>query len=109
MNAKIVGDYYKSLFVSLQEKYSCIGDVRGSGLFLGIEIIKGDDITPDPELAHLIKNQLRDQHILISTDGPFDSVLKTKPPLCFTKENALLVTTQIERVLARYCNNVSEV
>jgi len=108
-NAKIVGDYYKSLFLSLQEKYSCIGDVRGSGLFLGIEIIKGDHITPDPELAHLIKNQLRDQHILISTDGPFDSVLKTKPPLCFTKENALLVTTQIERVLARYCNNVSEV
>jgi len=105
-NAKIVGDYYKSLFINLQEKYKCIGDVRGNGLFLGIEIIKNNGIIPNPELAHLIKNQLRDHNILISTDGPFDSVLKTKPPLCFTKENALLVTTQIEKVLETYQNNL---
>ena len=105
-NAKIVGDYYKSLFINLQEKYKCIGDVRGNGLFLGIEIIKNNGIIPNPELAHLIKNQLRNHNILISTDGPFDSVLKTKPPLCFTKENALLVTTQIEKVLETYQNNL---
>ena len=37
-NAKVVGDYYKSLLYELQKKYDCIGDVRGSGLFLGIEI-----------------------------------------------------------------------
>jgi len=100
-NAKTVGDYYKSLFMNLQEKYKCIGDVRGNGLFLGVEIIKENSIKPDTELAHLIKNQLRDRNILISTDGPFDSVLKTKPPLCFTKENALLVTTQIEKILEK--------
>ena len=101
-NAKIVGTYYKSLFLKLQEKYNCIGDVRGSGLFLGIELIKDNDCNPNPELAHLIKNQLRERNILISTDGPFDSVLKTKPPLCFTKENALLVTTQIEKILESF-------
>ena len=75
-------------------------------MFLGIEIIENNGIIPNPELAHLIKNQLRDHNILISTDGPFDSVLKTKPPLCFTKENALLVTTQIEKVLETYQNNL---
>jgi ethanolamine-phosphate phospho-lyase len=105
-NAKVVGAYYKALFVQLQEKYTCIGDVRGNGLFIGIEIVKDNSLEPDTELAHLIKNQLRNKNILISTDGPFDSVLKTKPPLCFTKENALLVVSHVEKTLdAHYHKN----
>ena len=103
-NAKTVGNFYKSLFFNLQAKYKCIGDVRGSGLFLGIEIIKDYGMTPDPELAHLIKNQLRIKNILISTDGPFNNVLKTKPPLCFTRENAQLVINQTEKILETYYN-----
>ena len=103
-NAKIVGNYYKSLFLELQKKYSCIGDVRGSGLFLGIEIIKNNSIDPNVELAHHIKNELRNKNILISTDGPFDSVIKTKPPLCFTKENAKKVVDNIDEVLKMYHN-----
>lgn len=98
-NAKMVGDYYKSLFISLQKKYSCIGDVRGTGLFIGVEITKNNSLEPDTKLAHTIKNELRDKGILISTDGPWDSVLKTKPPLCFTKENAELVVNCIENIL----------
>jgi len=101
-NAKKVGDYYKSLFFDLQKTHGCIGDIRGAGLFLGIEIIKQNTIEPDPELAHYIKNQLRNRKILISTDGPFDSVLKTKPALCFTKENAKKVVETIDEVLLAY-------
>ncbi|HNP19228.1 MAG TPA: aminotransferase class III-fold pyridoxal phosphate-dependent enzyme [Fulvivirga sp.] len=104
-NAKTVGDFYKSLFLDLQSKYDCIGDVRGSGLFIGVEIIKKGSLEQDTELAALIKNELRNQHILISTDGPFDSVLKTKPPLCFTKENAQLVVEKIGGVLKTYYEN----
>ncbi len=100
-NAKDVGDHYLSLLKDLQKKYACIGDVRGSGLFLGVELIKDNSLTPNTELAHLIKNVLRNNNILISTDGPFDSVLKTKPPLCFTKENAELVVENIEMVLKK--------
>ena len=98
-NAKVVGSYYKSLFLDLQKKYNCIGDVRGSGLFLGIEIIEEDSIEPNSKLAGFIKNELRNRKILISTDGPFDSVIKTKPPLCFTKENARKVVENIEEIL----------
>lgn len=98
-NAKVVGDYYKSLLLELQKKYDCIGDVRGSGLFLGVEIIKEDSIEADVELAHYIKNKLKEQYILISTDGPYDSVIKTKPPLCFTKENAKKVVDNIDDIL----------
>lgn len=105
-NAKIVGDYYKALFLDLKKKYDCIGDIRGAGLFLGIEIIKNKNLEQDGELAGHIKNELRNSDILISTDGPFDSVLKTKPPLCFTKENATKVVTTIDKVLKTYYNNL---
>jgi len=105
-NAKEVGDYYKSLFIELQNKYDCIGDVRGSGLFLGMEIINENGIEQNPALASLIKNELRNKNILISTDGPFDSVIKTKPALCFTKENAKEVVANIDEVLKTYYNNV---
>ena len=103
-NAKKVGDFYMSLFNDLRNEYPCIGDVRGSGLFIGVEIIKNDQLEPDIELAHIIKNELRNLNILISTDGPHDSVLKTKPPLCFTKENAQLVVENIKEVLKTYHN-----
>jgi 4-aminobutyrate aminotransferase-like enzyme len=103
-NAKIVGDFYKSLFIELQTKYACIGDVRGSGLFIGVEIVKENTLNPDQELASIIKNELRNRNILISTDGPYESVLKTKPPLCFTKENAQRVVQNIEGVLKVYFN-----
>ena len=102
-NARIVGEFYKALFSSLQKEFTCIGDVRGSGLFIGAEIVKNNNsLEPDTELANLIKNELRNQNILIGTDGPFDSVLKTKPPLCFTKTNAQQVTDNIYEILKTY-------
>jgi 4-aminobutyrate aminotransferase-like enzyme len=76
--------------------------VRGSGLFLGIEIVNPKTQNPDAKLAHHIKNELRNNFILISTDGPFNNVLKTKPPLCFTKKNAETVTKAIEKALVSY-------
>jgi ethanolamine-phosphate phospho-lyase len=98
-NARVVGDYYMSLFKNLQKKYTCIGDVRGSGLFIGIEIVEENSKNPDTKLAKKIKNELRNRKILIGTDGPFDNVIKTKPPLCFTKENARMVVFNIEKIL----------
>ncbi len=98
-NAKIVGEYYKSLLSGLQKRYPCIGDVRGSGLYLGVEIVKDNSMQPDTGLAHHIKNELRNRHVLISTDGPNNSVLKTKPPLCFSKEDAFKTVEQVDHIL----------
>jgi 4-aminobutyrate aminotransferase-like enzyme len=69
-----------------------------------MEIIKENSIEPNIVLAHHIKNELRNRNILISTDGPFDSVIKTKPALCFTKENAKKVVENIDEVLKTYYN-----
>ncbi len=101
-NAKNVGDYYQQLFRELQRDFECIGDVRGSGLFIGVEIIKNaQTLATDRELASNIKNHLRQHNILISTDGPDDSVIKSKPPLCFSRENAEQVVNQIRTFLSK--------
>jgi len=102
-NARLVGNFYKALYINLQKEFPCIGDVRGSGLFIGVEIVKNNNsLEPDSDLASLIKNELINQNILISTDGPFDSVLKTKPPLCFNRANAQQVTDHIYEILKTY-------
>ncbi|MEQ9406059.1 MAG: aminotransferase class III-fold pyridoxal phosphate-dependent enzyme [Cyclobacteriaceae bacterium] len=99
-NARITGNYYQSLFEDLKREFPVIGDVRGSGLFIGVELVKDPDTKePDTHLAQHIKNELRNRHILVSTDGPFDSVIKSKPPLCFTKANADRVVEEVRNVL----------
>ena len=97
-NAKEVGDYCKKLFKNLQQVHHCIGDIRGSGLFLGVEIINAQKL-PDTQLASEISNGLRAHHILISTDGPHNNVLKIKPPICFNKHNVETLVNTIELLL----------
>lgn len=82
-----VGSYLKLGLEQLKQAYKQIGDVRGSGLFLGVELITAASV-PNTKLAKIIKNEICKKNILISTDGPYDSVLKIKPPLYFNKENA---------------------
>jgi 4-aminobutyrate aminotransferase-like enzyme/Ser/Thr protein kinase RdoA (MazF antagonist) len=101
-NAKEVGDCYQSLLEGLKSRYNVIGDVRGSGLFIGVEIVKEGTSEPDTALAQYIKNEFRKANILISTDGPFDNVLKSKPPLCFSIENAKSVVDCLEGILSEY-------
>ncbi len=98
-NAKVVGNHYSSLLRELMQKYPCIGDVRGSGLFIGCEIVKDNSKEPDTSLANHIKNELRNKYILISTDGPYDNIIKTKPALCFSLENAETVVKAIDQIL----------
>ncbi len=107
-NAKLVGLYYMSLLKELMQKYSCIGDVRGMGLFIGVELVIPNSREPNTALAQLIKNQFRKNNILISTDGPFDNVIKSKPPLCFTKKNAKTVVDLLESLLNKYSQVIDQ-
>ena len=99
-NAKAVGDYYLQELRKLQQKYECIGDVRGSGLFIGFEFVKNRlNLEPDTELAQKVKNELRENFVLVSTDGPFDNVIKSKPPLCFSKKNVNELIRAVDSIL----------
>ena len=65
-----------------------IGEVRGRGLFLGIELVRDKEIlSPAAKEANEIVNALKDVGILMSVDGPDHNVLKIKPPIIFTREN----------------------
>ncbi len=95
-----VGNYLKRNLEHLKQEYKEIGDVRGSGLFLGIELMTKDG-SPNTPLAQTIKNSLREHFILVSTDGPYDSVLKIKPPLYFNLENSLELLNQFQIILEK--------
>ncbi len=94
--AKETGGYLKKRLVELGHRYPEIADVRGEGLFLGVEIMN-EKKQPDTSRAHQLKNGLRQKFILVSTDGPYDNVLKIKPPLYFNLEdcNTLLHSLEI--------------
>ena len=94
----------------LKGKFPSIGDVRGTGLFIGIELIKfqedkdeneskRDELTPNAQLASKIALKMRENGVLISTDGPFHNVLKIKPPLCLSKENVDTVIQILDKIL----------
>jgi len=101
-NAKTVGEYFIGQLNMLKQKYECIGDVRGSGLFIGVELVKNRiSMEPDTHLAGKIKNELRNQFVLLSTDGPYDNVIKSKPPLCFNKKNVDEVIYKLGMVLKK--------
>lgn len=97
-HAKKVGDHLILLLRQLKNSFPVIADIRGSGLFLGIEIMDLDG-NPLTELASVIKNGLRERHILVSTDGPYESVIKIKPPLAFTIDNSEKLVTALSVIL----------
>ena len=76
--------------------------MRGEGLFLGVELVK-DRATLEPATveASRIANDMREQGVLISTDGPFDNVLKIKPPMAFGLREADILADALEAALGR--------
>jgi 4-aminobutyrate aminotransferase-like enzyme len=82
----------------LQQRHAIIGDVRGSGFFLGVELVC-DSSVPATKEAGLIVNQLRERGILLGTDGPHHNVLKIRPPMPFSEADADLLLTTFEETL----------
>ena len=97
-HAKVTGEFLKMELQKLQQEHPQVADIRGSGLFLGVELtdLKGNPYTT---LAQHIKNTLRKRNILIGTDGPYNNVLKIKPPLVFSVENAATLAKEIKTIL----------
>ena len=80
-----------------------IGDVRGKGLFIGIEMVKNSNLlTPATDEAKAIVNYMKEAGILISSDGPDHNVLKIKPPIIFTRENADELVYNLKSIINQY-------
>lgn len=100
-NARTVGDHLQSGLGSLMQKHEIIGGLRGRGLFAGAEMVK-DRATkePAPQETRVIVNGMRERGVLISTTGRHDNILKIRPPMPFSVENADLLLSTLADVLA---------
>ena len=85
---------------SLVERHPAAGDARGMGLFLGLELVR-DAATrePAPEQASYVVNRLRECGILAGTDGPYHNVIKIRPPLVFTMQDADFFVATLDGIL----------
>lgn len=100
-NAQRVGAILLEGLNGLARKYDCIGDVRGTGLYFGVEIVR-DRAKKDTDIATALElvNGLRQRRVLISATGPDASVLKIRPPLVFGANDADRLLTELDAVLA---------
>jgi len=95
-----VGKYWMTELKKLQECHRLIGDVRGSGLFVGIDLVRDrESREPATEQADYVVNRLRECGILAGTDGPHHNVIKLRPPLIFAEADADLFVRAFESIL----------
>jgi len=100
-NAERNGSYLMENIQALARHNPCVGDVRGSGLFIGIDLISDTDtLAPDADLAHAVENGLKDSGVLIGVDGIHANVLKVRPPMVVKKDHCDLFLGALNKVLA---------
>jgi len=99
-NALRVGEYLASKLRGLQQEQALIGDVRGAGLFLGVDLVRNrESREPASEETSYVVNRLRDSGILAGSDGPHHNVLKLRPPLLFSTSDADLFVSSLQEIL----------
>ena len=99
-HARLVGNMLLRELRALADRYPIVGDVRGRGLFLGIEFVRDPSTRePFPEACSHLVNRAREKGVLLSVDGPDHNVIKIKPPLVFGEDEAALLLTVLDQVL----------
>jgi len=100
-HARATGADFLQALGELGSRFQCVGDVRGRGLFLGIDLVLADGLTPATELADHVINELRERRVLTGTDGPANNVIKLKPPLVVTEEDVDRFVLELDPILER--------
>ena len=99
-SAASVGESLRAQLRALAERHHAIGDVRGRGLMTGVELVR-DRVTREPagDVAARAKDAMAERGVLIGTSGRDGNVLKIRPPLCITPDEARLIVTTLDEVL----------
>jgi 4-aminobutyrate aminotransferase-like enzyme/Ser/Thr protein kinase RdoA (MazF antagonist) len=94
------GSYLRERLLALQARFPLIGEVRGPGLFQGMELTRDPDTrAPATEACAYLVERMRAHGILMSSDGPQRNVLKIKPPLCFSPGDVDFIVETLEKIL----------
>lgn len=100
-NAHTVGTQIRDGLAELAQRHSRIGDVRGAGLYVGVELVDdAESMVPDGPAATAVVNEMRERRVLISSTGPHGNVLKIRPPLVFSGADADRLLTELDAVLS---------
>ncbi len=100
-NALTVGNRLLSGLRPLLTQHEIVGDVRGSGLFLGVELVRNrDTLEPAPDEATFVVNRMRERGVLVGTDGPFHNVIKIRGPMPLTLSDADRLIETLQQSLA---------
>jgi len=98
-NATVRGNELMTSLINFKEKYPLVGDVRGKGLMIGIELIKDKNKTPAPQEAGHIRQLCREAGILVGVGGVFGNVVRLQPPLVLTSEEVQRVLEVLDKTL----------
>jgi 4-aminobutyrate aminotransferase-like enzyme/Ser/Thr protein kinase RdoA (MazF antagonist)/murein DD-endopeptidase MepM/ murein hydrolase activator NlpD len=99
-HARVTGAELAAGLRGLQERHALIGDVRGRGLLLAIELVRDrTTLEPAPRHAAYVVERMRERGILLSTEGPLHTVIKMKPPLAFTRADAQRLVRELDETL----------
>ncbi len=99
-NARAMGQCLLDGLRRMQEEFPQIGDVRGMGLFIGVDLIRDPDTLEEAtQLCTYVKNRMRDHRILIGSEGPKDNVLKIRPPLTIDQEGVDMILKHLAGIL----------
>ena len=100
-NAKKMGDILLSGLRQLKDKYDIVGDVRGYGLFVGLDLVTDKQSRkPSGAIAEYVKNRMYENRILLGTEGPENNVLKIRPPLTVQEIDIHMILTNLDGILA---------
>lgn len=100
-NALSMGERLRTGLAELAERHEIIGDIRGSGLFIGVELVRDrESLEGADKEASWIVNDLKDRGVLIGSTGPLGNVLKIRPPMVFSAENADFLVHRMDESFA---------
>jgi alanine-glyoxylate transaminase/(R)-3-amino-2-methylpropionate-pyruvate transaminase len=104
-NSRVVGGHFKSGLEELQKRHPLIGDVRGMGLMLGVELVR-DRESKEPATAEtaVVLEETRSMGVLVGKGGLFGNVLRIKPPMCITRDDVDFALVVLDRALTVAAN-----
>lgn len=89
LHATKVGSFLMAALDKMKFKYNFVGDVRGQGLFIGIDLVTNPlTKAPATQFAEYVVKRCKDMKIIVSTEGKYGNVIKFKPPMVFTMDDA---------------------
>ncbi len=100
-NARVTGNYLREGLLGLMDRHNWIGDVRGMGLLIGVELVRDrQTLAPAGAETERVLNHMRENRVLVGREGPHGNVLKIRPPLAFKNEHANILVDALDKALA---------